>query len=51
MASVKEYRPFEGTSLTEIARADRNFICKMMKLDPRDRPTAEELLDDGWSSA
>ena len=27
---------------------DRTFICKTMKLDPRDRPTAKELLQDEW---
>ncbi|KAH8765792.1 putative serine/threonine protein kinase [Hyaloscypha finlandica] len=27
---------------------DRTFICKIMKLDPRDRPTARELLQDPW---
>jgi hypothetical protein len=28
--------------------ADKEFLLKIMKLDPRDRPTAEELLADTW---
>ena len=32
----------------ELAEEDRTFICKIMKLDPRDRPTAKELLQDPW---
>ncbi|KAL3712838.1 hypothetical protein TMatcc_001540 [Talaromyces marneffei ATCC 18224] len=28
--------------------ADKQFVLKMMKLDPRDRPTARELLKDQW---
>ena len=32
----------------ELARPDRGFIAKMMKLDPRDRPTPRELLQDAW---
>ena len=28
----------------ELARDDRDFIIKMMKLDPRDRRTAKDLL-------
>ncbi|KAH6720370.1 putative serine/threonine protein kinase [Leptodontidium sp. MPI-SDFR-AT-0119] len=27
---------------------DRDLILKIMKMDPRDRPTAEELLQDPW---
>ncbi|KAK4041789.1 kinase-like protein [Parachaetomium inaequale] len=32
----------------EIPPADKEFILKIMKLHPRDRPTAEELLADVW---
>jgi serine/threonine protein kinase len=28
--------------------ADKEFILKVLKLEPRDRPTAEELLADTW---
>jgi serine/threonine protein kinase len=41
-------RPFHMTTEREICREDRDFICKIMKLDPRDRPSAQELLEDPW---
>jgi serine/threonine protein kinase len=41
-------RPFHMTTEREICREDRDFVCKIMKLDPRDRPTARELLEDPW---
>lgn len=37
---------FERISQQEITKGDRTFISKIMKLDPRDRPTAKELLQD-----
>lgn len=44
----EERKPFHKASSTEISNQDRDFICKMMKLDPRDRPTVLELLQDEW---
>lgn len=41
-------KPFARASAREIAPADKEFMLKVMKLDPRDRPTAEELLADVW---
>ncbi|KAH7139421.1 kinase-like domain-containing protein [Dendryphion nanum] len=41
-------RPFSHTSTAELDEKDRDFICRIMKLDPRDRPTAEQLLNDEW---
>jgi casein kinase II subunit alpha len=41
-------KPFQRISRTEISHGDRDFICKIMKLDPRDRPTVQELLEDEW---
>lgn len=35
-------------SEAEVLKEDRDFILKIMKLDPRDRPSAEELLEDEW---
>jgi serine/threonine protein kinase len=32
----------------EISKEDKAFVLKIMKLDPRDRPTAKELLEDEW---
>ncbi|KAL2174911.1 kinase-like domain-containing protein [Thermothelomyces heterothallicus CBS 202.75] len=39
-------KPFARAGPREIPPADKEFILKIMKLDPRDRPTAEELLAD-----
>ncbi|KAK3363696.1 kinase-like domain-containing protein [Lasiosphaeria hispida] len=41
-------KPFARSGPREIPPADKEFILKVMKLDPRDRPTAEELLADIW---
>ncbi|KAB8067212.1 kinase-like protein [Aspergillus leporis] len=41
-------RPFRLTSAREICQEDKEFVLKIMKLDPRDRPTARALLEDGW---
>jgi len=40
--------PFALVTEREVSREDKEFICKIMKMDPRDRPTAEELLEDAW---
>ncbi|KAE9972306.1 hypothetical protein EG328_005085 [Venturia inaequalis] len=45
---VSERRPFSQVRACEVSREDREFVCKIMKLDPRDRPTAKELLQDKW---
>jgi hypothetical protein len=39
---------FSRTTEKEVSKKDKDFICKMMKLDWRDRPTAKELLTDEW---
>ena len=46
--SVKKRTPFKMASSQEITREDRKFICKLMQLDPRDRPSAMILLQDAW---
>ncbi|TVY78112.1 Serine/threonine-protein kinase US3-like protein [Lachnellula suecica] len=43
-----KWKPFAKAEDKELAVEDRTFICKIMKLDPRDRPTAKELLQDQW---
>jgi len=43
-----ERRPFSLVSASEVSKEDRDLICKIMKLDPRERPTAKELLQDTW---
>lgn len=46
--SVEARTPFEMASSQEIAKEDREFISKLMQLDPRDRPSANALLQDTW---
>lgn len=41
-------KPFYLIREAEISKEDRAFLGKMMLLDPRDRPTATELLRDEW---
>jgi len=40
--------PFSLVTEREVSGQDKEFICKIMKIDPRDRPTADELLQDAW---
>lgn len=40
--------PFQIVSTKEVPTADKEFILKIMKIDPRDRPTAQQLLEDEW---
>lgn len=50
---IKEHelrKPFHLSVDKELSDEDKTFICKIMKLDPRDRPTAKELLQDEWFS-
>jgi serine/threonine protein kinase len=42
---------FQYITKREISEEGKAFILKLMKLDPRDRPTAEELLQDEWFEA
>lgn len=46
--SLEQMKPFIKVGEREITPADKRFICKIMKLDPRDRPTAQQLLEDEW---
>lgn len=40
--------PFSRTTEREVSLKDKEFISEIMKLDWRDRPTAQELLKDRW---
>ncbi|PYI01179.1 serine/threonine protein kinase [Aspergillus sclerotiicarbonarius CBS 121057] len=44
----EKMKPFSRASLREISVEDREFVLRIMRLDPRDRPTARELLGDRW---
>ncbi|KAL2259055.1 hypothetical protein VTK26DRAFT_7393 [Humicola hyalothermophila] len=41
-------KPFHRVTTREVPPADKKFISRIMKLDPRDRPTTEQLLADEW---
>jgi len=41
-------KPFSRITEQEVSKKDKEFILKIMKLDPRDRPSAAELLQDQW---
>jgi serine/threonine protein kinase len=41
-------KPFGRISEKEVSKEDKEFILRIMKLDPRDRPSAAELLQDKW---
>jgi hypothetical protein len=44
----EKMKPFEHITEREISKEDKTFILKIMKLNPRDRPTARGLLEDVW---
>ncbi len=57
LASATQYikdnqkqRPFKLIEDDCLTEDDREFLLKVMKLDPRDRPTARQLLQDKWFS-
>ncbi|KAK2048449.1 hypothetical protein LZ31DRAFT_605347, partial [Colletotrichum somersetense] len=41
-------RPLQRWSTEEIPSADNDFLRRISRLDPRDRPTVEEILVDEW---
>jgi serine/threonine protein kinase len=41
-------KPFGQISEKEISKQDKEFFLKIMRLDPRDRPSAAELLQNEW---
>lgn len=45
---LEKLKPFQRLSEREICEADKAFLLKILKLDPRDRPSANELLQDEW---
>lgn len=48
MREIGGAKPFYITSDACLTEEDREFLLKVMKLDPRDRPTACQLLKDKW---
>ncbi|KAH6669515.1 putative serine/threonine protein kinase [Halenospora varia] len=45
---IEKMRPFNWLQERQICKADKDFVVKIMKLDPRDRPSAAQLLQDEW---
>ncbi|PLN76228.1 kinase-like domain-containing protein [Aspergillus taichungensis] len=45
---LEKKKPFSRISVKEISKEDKEFSLKIMKLDPRDRPSAAWLLQDKW---
>lgn len=41
-------RPLQQWSTKQIPVADREFLRRVLKLDPRDRPSVEEIMQDEW---
>lgn len=48
MNNVPQRKPFHMIKDKEFEQEDKTFLLKIMKLDPRDGPTAKELLQDKW---
>lgn len=44
----EKMKPFARIGEKDICNPDKTFVLKIMKLDPRDCPTATELLQDEW---
>ncbi|KAL3417507.1 serine/threonine protein kinase [Phlyctema vagabunda] len=45
---LEDMKPFPWIGEREVCKADKEFLLKIMKLDPRDRPSANDLLHDEW---
>lgn len=41
---------YRNTLVTNMSKETVNFLDKLIKLDPRDRPSPQELLQDQWLS-
>ena len=41
-------KPFRLITPREMRQDDKDFIGWFMKMDPRDRPTAEKILAHAW---
>ncbi|KAG5288876.1 hypothetical protein I7I50_01387 [Histoplasma capsulatum G186AR] len=46
--SSAQRKPFARAEDAVLTKETREFLCRIMKLDPRDRPTANQLLEDEW---
>jgi serine/threonine protein kinase len=44
----EKMKPFERITEREVSKEDKAFLLKIMRLDPRERPTAKQLMEDEW---
>ncbi|TEY59346.1 hypothetical protein BOTCAL_0195g00150 [Botryotinia calthae] len=44
----EKLKPLPMITQKEIPKVDNVFLQKILKLDPRDRPTAKQILEDEW---
>jgi hypothetical protein len=44
----EKMKPFGRIAEREVSKEDKTFLLKIMRLDPRDRPTAKQLAEDEW---
>jgi hypothetical protein len=45
---LETLRPFRLTTAQEMCHDDKRFVLRVMRLDPRERPSARQLLEDKW---
>ncbi|THV43787.1 hypothetical protein BGAL_0925g00020 [Botrytis galanthina] len=45
---LEKMKPLPMITQKEIPKVDNIFLQKILKLDPRDRPTAKQILEDEW---
>jgi hypothetical protein len=48
MDATPKLTPFSMASSGEIEEGDRDFVCRIMKLNANARPSARDLLQDKW---
>ncbi|MCJ1256961.1 hypothetical protein MMC24_004786 [Lignoscripta atroalba] len=48
MEATLKLTPFSMACSDEISKDDRDFVCRIMKLDASERPSASDLLQDKW---
>ncbi len=47
----QKMKPFQYITEREVCKEDKIFLQKIMKLDPRDRPTAKQIAEDEWMAS
>lgn len=47
----EEVKPFRLITEREVCKEDMLFLQKIMKLDPRERPSAKQIAEDEWMTS